>query len=233
MQIPKKGWRATVIVPARNEEASLSESLPNIRQWRDAHSNRDNIRLLLVNDGSSDSTKREAERMGFEVIPSHSEGHSVGKTLAVKRGVEHAANEHKPHAVVFLDADLIRPSGSSIDKLLEPVLKGEHDMVVGVQGEGIYDLSMEHSGQRAISMKALNPWLKGHKDWRFEESWALEPMLNGNISRQWIRQPHGRGETVDFYTKKAFRQSTEAEQIAHRRKVYDALRAKKNRKHRK
>ena len=233
MAIPKKDWRASVIIPARNEAANLPDSLPDIKQWRDRHPNAANIRLLLVNDGSTDNTARDAERMGFEVIHSHPEGQSVGKTLAVKRGVEHAFRTHNPHAVICLDADLVRPEGRSIDTILDPVLRGEHDMVVGVQGEGMYDVSTHESGQRAINAEQLRPWTQGHEDWDFNESWALEQMLNDNIERQLIRQPRGRDEPFDFHSKKAFRQSTEVEQVAHRRKVSETLRARKVQRHHK
>lgn len=224
MPKPKRAWRATVIVPARNEAKNLPESLPHIKRWRDRHPNAENIRLLVVNDGSSDSTARDAKKMGFEVIHSNPKDASVsmGKTLAVKRGVEHARKRHRSHAVVFLDADLVRPKGSSIDMMLDPVIEGRRDMVVGIQGEGMYDMSTDYSGQRAISMDALRPWMEGHPDWEFTDSWALEAMLNENIMNQDIRQPTGR-DPPDFQSRKAFRQSSEEEQVRHRQKVYRTL----------
>jgi glycosyltransferase involved in cell wall biosynthesis len=224
--IPKEGWKATVIVPTKNEAENLPDSLPAIKHWRDNHPNRDNIRLLLVNDGSTDSTVEDARRMGFEVIPSHTTGKSQGKTLAVKRGVEHAA-KNGSHAVILLDADLVQPEGTKIEGMLQPVLKGEHDMVIGIQGEGMYDVSTTESGQRAIAMHALQPWLEGHEDWQFDDPWALEAMLNENIPRKHIREPIGRGDSLDFHARKAHRQSSDMEQYEQRAHVYHTLRKRR------
>jgi glycosyltransferase involved in cell wall biosynthesis len=230
MKIPEKKWRATVIVPAKNEAENIPESLPYIKQWRDSHPNRDNIRLLLVNDASSDSTAEDAKKMGFEVVHSNPEGNSVGKTLAVKKGLEHAAKEHNPHVAVLMDADLVKPKPSKIDAILGPVLKGKHDMVVGSQAEGIYDISLRNSGQRAVAMHALKPWLDGHEDWKFEEPWALEAMLNENIRKQHLRIMRGPNASPDFHSRKPFRQSGVMEQHNQRKRVYDELRKRKERR---
>jgi glycosyltransferase involved in cell wall biosynthesis len=76
----------------------------------------------------------------------------MGKGAAIKNGVEASKGE----IILFLDADLIGLNEIHIMQLLEPVLKDECDMSIGVFNKGRVTTDLAHiitpqlSGQRAV-----------------------------------------------------------------------------------
>lgn len=82
-------------------------------------------RILVVDDGSVDATVARARAAGAEVLRLPT---NRGKGAAVAAGVAAC-----PEADVFLliDADVARTAGAA-DVLLDPVLNGQADLVVGV-----------------------------------------------------------------------------------------------------
>ncbi len=104
------------ILPAFNEEVSIGSVVLRARRYVD--------RVIVVDDGSSDRTAEVAELAGAEVIR-----HKVnmGKGAALKTGFEFLDSEM---VVVTIDTDG-QHDPSDIPKLVEPILKGEADMVNG------------------------------------------------------------------------------------------------------
>jgi glycosyltransferase involved in cell wall biosynthesis len=108
--------RITAILPAFNEEVSIGSVVLRARRYVD--------RVIVVDDGSSDRTAEVAEQAGAEVIR-HSENR--GKGAALKTGFESLNGEK---VVITMDTDG-QHNPSDIPKLIEPILKGEADMVNG------------------------------------------------------------------------------------------------------
>lgn len=108
--------RITAILPAFNEEVSIGSVVLQARRYVD--------RVIVVDDGSSDRTAEVAEQAGAEVIR-----HSVnrGKGVALKTGFESLNGEK---VVITMDTDG-QHNPSDIPMLIEPILKGEADMVNG------------------------------------------------------------------------------------------------------
>jgi len=104
------------ILPAFNEEVSIGSMVLRARRYAD--------RVIVVDDGSSDMTAEVAEQAGAEVIQ-HPENR--GKGAALKTGFESLNGEK---IVVTMDTDG-QHNPSDIPKLVEPILKGEADMVNG------------------------------------------------------------------------------------------------------
>jgi glycosyltransferase involved in cell wall biosynthesis len=104
------------ILPAYNEEVSIGSMVLRARHYAD--------RVIVVDDGSSDHTAEVAELAGAEVIQ-----HKVnrGKGAALKTGFEFLNGEK---VVVTIDSDG-QHDPSDIPKLVEPILKGDADMVNG------------------------------------------------------------------------------------------------------
>jgi glycosyltransferase involved in cell wall biosynthesis len=104
------------ILPAFNEEVSIGSVVLRAKRYAD--------RVIVVDDGSSDRTAEVADLAGAEVIR-----HQVnrGKGAALKTGFEFLNGER---VVVTIDADG-QHDPSDIPKLVEPILKGEADMVNG------------------------------------------------------------------------------------------------------
>jgi len=108
----------SVIIPARDEGASIGEVVSRVRQQvPDAE-------ILVVDDGSSDQTARLASDAGATVI---SHPRALGNGAAVKRGAREAGGD----ILVFLDGDG-QHDPADIPRLLERLEAG-FDMVVGAR----------------------------------------------------------------------------------------------------
>lgn len=154
-------------IPCHNEEKHIGNVVSRARQFVDL--------VIVVDDGSSDSTTNVAETAGALVIR-----HDVnkGKGMAMNTVFQWARN-NGTRAVVLLDGDG-QHNPAEIPLVLAPVLKGEADVVVGsrfldrssripiyrVLGQKVLTLSTNlgsglrltdcQSGFRAFSMKAIN-----------------------------------------------------------------------------
>lgn len=113
----------SVVVPAKNEAANLGSLLDEVHAVLRAEAGL-SYEILLIDDGSSDTTPQLARARGCRVV-SHAE--SLGNGAAVKRGIREAR-----HAwVLLLDGDGQHPPACVPDLLAA----GErYDMVVGSRG---------------------------------------------------------------------------------------------------
>ena len=102
--------------------AALPRSIPGI----------DTIELLVIDDGSRDDTAGVARRWGVH----HVERHRTNRGLAAafRTGLQRALDEGAD-IVVNTDADN-QYEGGDIGKLVEPILTGEADVVIGDRGVG-------------------------------------------------------------------------------------------------
>lgn len=129
-----------VVIPALNEEASLPFVL---RGLRDAGVDR----VVVVDNGSTDGTARAAADEGAEVV--HALRRGYGR--ACLAGIARLAAGTPPEVVVFMDGD-----GSddldALRSLLDPVVRGAADLVIGVRTGGIGATSPVHArlGTRAV-----------------------------------------------------------------------------------
>jgi dolichol-phosphate mannosyltransferase len=112
----------TVVVPVFNEEATLERLLLSLIAAQP-----DSKQVVVVDDGSSDRS--------FEIASRLSESHPIdvlkhpknrGKGAAIRTGLELAKGKY----VIVQDADLEYDT-SDINKLLQPLLRGEADVVFG------------------------------------------------------------------------------------------------------
>ena len=109
--------RIALIIPARNEELSLPGVLNNVPS--------EISRVVVVDNGSTDSTPRVAAAWGATVVrePVAGYGRACLAGLAALRG-------DPPDIVAFVDAD-----GSDdlacLPLLIAPVVAGERDFVLG------------------------------------------------------------------------------------------------------
>jgi glycosyltransferase involved in cell wall biosynthesis len=136
--------RAAAIIPAYNEATRLPRVLQAVR----AASLIDEI--VVVSDGSTDGTYQVARR--FDGVRALQLPQNLGKGGAMHVG----ACLCEAPVLVFLDADLIGLTPEHVNRLVEPVLRGEADMSLGVfrGGRRATDLAQKLfpfvSGQRAI-----------------------------------------------------------------------------------
>lgn len=112
----KTSSAVSVVLPAKNEAASLEQLLPKLlRACQDAE-------IIVVDDGSTDATAEISQHYGAKVVR---HPYSMGNGAAVKSGARAANGE----ILVFMDADG-QHDPADIARLLQRLRRG-YDMVVG------------------------------------------------------------------------------------------------------
>ena len=135
--------KVSVIIPAFNEADTVSKIVTV------AFASELVDEVIVVDDGSADSTRLLASGCGAQVIRLP-ENKGKGNALAV--GLAAATNE----IVLFLDADLVGINPQHIADLVLPVLNNEVKMTVGKFHSGEFWTTLSQhitpflSGQRAI-----------------------------------------------------------------------------------
>lgn len=121
MTKPANPPRVSIILPAKNEAASLRTLVEGIRK------SHPDAEVIVVDDGSEDATAEAATEGGARVVR---HPYSMGNGAAVKSGARAAKGE----ILVFMDADgQHRPE--DIAPLLDRLDEG-YDMVVGARQDG-------------------------------------------------------------------------------------------------
>jgi glycosyltransferase involved in cell wall biosynthesis len=108
--------KTLAILPAYNEEISIGSIVLSTKKYVD--------QVIVVDDGSIDNTVEIAKIAGAEVIEHLS---NKGKGAALKTGFN-AINGHD--IIVTMDSDG-QHNPAEIPKLIEPIIKGEADIVNG------------------------------------------------------------------------------------------------------
>jgi glycosyltransferase involved in cell wall biosynthesis len=103
------------IIPARDEQQTIADVvsgiLPQVR------------RVIVVDNGSSDDTEREARRVGADVVSEPRRGYGAACLAGI-------ATAPEADVLLFLDGDGSDDAGQA-PELLAPILRGEADLVVG------------------------------------------------------------------------------------------------------
>jgi hypothetical protein len=112
--------RRIAIVPALNEETSIAGVIAEIRAADPG------FEVIVVDDGSTDRTAQVASAAGAHVVR---HPYNLGIGGAVQTGLQYA-RDHGFDVAVQVDGDA-QHDPSEIDKLLEPIIEGRADLVVG------------------------------------------------------------------------------------------------------
>jgi glycosyltransferase involved in cell wall biosynthesis len=110
--------RVVVVIPAFNEERFIGSVVLKTLAYP--------VTVIVVDDGSTDLTAELAMRAGAVVIRQEV---NRGKGAAISMGMKKAL-EYQPDALILIDADG-QHLPDELPRLLEPVLEGRADMVVG------------------------------------------------------------------------------------------------------
>ncbi len=141
-----KNYKISVVIPAKNEESSIGIVVSGIKKVLN------DIEVIVVDDGSNDSTFKNAAEAGATVI---AHKYSKGNGAAIKSGARAA----KGDVIVFMDADG-QHDPNDIPRLLEKVYEG-YDMAVGARNS-----SSQASVGRGIANKFYNSfssYITGHR----------------------------------------------------------------------
>lgn len=144
--MPEKSQSLSIILPAKNEAAALTELLGTLRALHPQ------AELIVVDDGSTDDTSRIAAAQGARVVQ---HPYSMGNGAAVKSGARAATGD----VLMFMDADG-QHDVNDIRVLLEKMQSG-YDMVVGARNS-----NSQASLGRNIANRIYNhlaSWIVGHR----------------------------------------------------------------------
>jgi len=124
-----------LVVPVYNEAGLLERSLPEILQAAQAAAPQSQVRLVAIDDGSSDGTYEALARTrrAHHAIESIAFTRNFGKEAAIHAGVRHACEAWQADVLVVIDADLQHPP-ALIATLLERWREG-FDVVEAVKRE--------------------------------------------------------------------------------------------------
>lgn len=112
------------MIPAYNEEETLGSVIKEIpRQIQGI----DEVKVLVINDGSKDRTAEVSKEVGADYVVSHNRNKGLAQTF--KTGLEEALFQGAD-IIVNTDADG-QYDGNEIPKLIDPILKNEADIVLG------------------------------------------------------------------------------------------------------
>ena len=127
---PTENLRVIAGLPIYNEEETIGTVITNVLEHVDE--------VICVDDGSSDSSARIAEACGA-IVHRHRVNRGYGGAL---KSLFAKAREMDADCLVILDSDGQHET-KDIPKMLEPILSGEADFVIGsrfVEGGGSEDM---------------------------------------------------------------------------------------------
>jgi len=136
----------SIVLPAKNESASLNELLPQLKAQFPAAD------ILVIDDGSQDQTRDICQHCQVRVI---SHPYNMGNGSAIKTGARNVVND----ILIFMDADG-QHNPDDIPRLLAAMDNG-YDMVVGARNS-----SSQANLARGFANRFYNwlaTWMTGNK----------------------------------------------------------------------
>jgi glycosyltransferase involved in cell wall biosynthesis len=144
--------KIAVTIPALNEEATIARVIEEIPK------DIGDVRVIVVDDGSTDQTAEVARKAGAKVITFKE---NRGLAMAFKEGMD-VAIEEGADVIVNIDADF-QYDPKEIPKLIQPILDGEADIVLGSRFRGwIEEMPLSKRVGNKIAT-IITSWVSGCK----------------------------------------------------------------------
>ena len=160
-----KRYEETILLPAYNEAGVIGETIRAIRALHP------DFEILVVDDGSTDNTMREAMEAGANVWP---HPYNMGNGAAIKSGLRCARGEW----VLMMDADG-QHKPEDIARLLEH--KDRYDMVVGARTR-----QSETSAHRDLANWVYNRFASYVTRFKVEDLTSGFRLVRLSVARQFI-----------------------------------------------
>lgn len=122
--------KLSILMPVYNEEKTLADA---VKRVLDVHYPCE-VELVLVEDGSTDGTRKVLAGLSDARLAIHHHDVNKGKGAAIRTASLKATGTH----MIICDADL-EYAPEEIPGLLEPVLRGEVDVVYGTRTFGSHN----------------------------------------------------------------------------------------------
>jgi len=142
--------KLVIQIPCYNEAATLEET---VRVLPRTLPGVDRVELLVIDDGSKDDTAAVARRAGVDHVVRHTR--NLGLAAAFRTGLD-TALRLGADIIVNTDADN-QYEAADIATLLEPILAGRAELVVGDRGVG----SLAHFAWYKRLLQRLGSWVIG------------------------------------------------------------------------
>lgn len=115
--------RITVIIPAYNEEKSITHVINDIPEVVEE--------IIVVNNNSTDTTEFVAKKAGATVLTESKKGYGY----ACLKGMDYIAKQKmQPDIIVFLDGDY-SDYPEELTKIVAPIIENDIDFVIGARIE--------------------------------------------------------------------------------------------------
>ena len=156
----------SVIIPAYNEEKTLARLLECVTSWKDA------VETIVINDGSKDATRTVLKHFSSSIrLITHKTNKGKGHALASGIKISHS------DILMFLDGDIIGLTHTDMDTLIQPIIRLEADMTLGIvrfHRLKRFSIGSSITGERAVWKKHITPHLQRLSRSRF----GAEVVLN-------------------------------------------------------
>ncbi len=183
----RDGLHVAVIIPALDEETTIARVIARVPDWVD--------RIIVVDNGSTDTTASVAFAAGAEVVyepvPGYGRACLSGIAEALRRD---RTDRPRADILVFLDADG-SDTPEQMDRLVDPIVSGRMDMVIGsrVLGEAAPGSMTppQRVGNRIATLCIRTLWGVRYTDlgpFRAVRARALESMAMDDAAFGWTVQ---------------------------------------------
>ena len=177
--------RLAAIMPALNEAEQIASVITELRLVDPS------VTVIVVDDGSIDATAAEARRAGAEVIRLP---YNLGIGGAVQTGYQYAL-EHGFDIAFQLDGDG-QHDPRQLDKIVEPVARGEADVAIGSRFLGLAEYKIPRGRRVAMAMFARLVSLIVRQP--LSDTSSSFRAVNRRAMKLFAREyPHGYLETVE------------------------------------
>jgi dolichyl-phosphate beta-glucosyltransferase len=139
----------SVIIPVYNEESAIIQTIRRVESY--FHARKAEYEVVLVNDGSTDTTvaKINSEIAGKANVRILGSAHNEGKGAAVRKGILNSRGDY----LVFMDADMSTPI-EELDNILDSSAAGE--IIIGIRDEAAQDKKIDRPVIRKFVSRLYN-----------------------------------------------------------------------------
>ena len=141
-----------IIIPAYNEEENILKTYTKIKEYN--KKNKTNYDMIVINDGSTDNTKKILKENN---IPHINLIHNLGIGGAVQTGYKYAYENNYDIAVQF-DGDG-QHDVRYVEKIIKPIIEKKADLVIG--SRFVEDIkTFKSTFARRVGIKIISCFMK-------------------------------------------------------------------------